>query len=73
MALKRGTSIKPEKDWEVDIDGVQALADKNTVAMVIVNPGNLCGNVYTYEHLAKVSSNKLLLVLPFVNGSWGIT
>uniref|UniRef100_A0A0A9BIU4 Aminotransferase class I/classII large domain-containing protein n=1 Tax=Arundo donax TaxID=35708 RepID=A0A0A9BIU4_ARUDO len=23
--------------------------------MVIVNPGNPCGNVYTYEHLAKVA------------------
>jgi tyrosine aminotransferase len=56
--------LLPEKDWEVDIDAVQALADKNTVAMVIVNPGNPCGNVYTYEHLAKASSNKLNMVLP---------
>ncbi|KAG2558200.1 nicotianamine aminotransferase 1-like [Panicum virgatum] len=47
--------LLPEKDWEVDIDGVRALADENTVAMVIVNPGNPCGNVYTYEHLAKVA------------------
>ncbi|PVH34375.1 hypothetical protein PAHAL_8G208000 [Panicum hallii] len=48
-------NLLPEKDWEVDIHGVQALADDNTVAMVIVNPGNPCGNVYTYEHLAKVA------------------
>lgn len=47
--------LLPKKGWEVDLDGVQALADKNTVAMVIVNPGNPCGNVYTYEHLAKVA------------------
>ncbi|EES09941.1 hypothetical protein BDA96_05G166000 [Sorghum bicolor] len=47
--------LLPEKDWEVDIEGIQALADKNTVAMVIVNPGNPCGNVYSYEHLAKVA------------------
>ncbi|TVU24786.1 hypothetical protein EJB05_27243 [Eragrostis curvula] len=47
--------LLPENGWEVDIDGVQALADKNTIAMVIVNPGNPCGNVYTYEHLAKVA------------------
>nr|CAB3490033.1 unnamed protein product [Digitaria exilis]CAB3490048.1 unnamed protein product [Digitaria exilis] len=52
--------LLPEKDWEVDIDGVQAIADKNTVAMVIVNPGNPCGNVYSYEHLAKASSNRLV-------------
>ncbi|CAD6256736.1 unnamed protein product [Miscanthus lutarioriparius] len=47
--------LLPEKDWEVDTDGVQALADKNTVAIVIINPGNPCGNVYSYEHLAKVA------------------
>nr|CAB3490031.1 unnamed protein product [Digitaria exilis] len=37
--------LLPDKDWEVDIDGVQALADENTIAMVIVNPGNPCGNI----------------------------
>jgi tyrosine aminotransferase len=57
-------NLLPGNGWEVDIDGVQALADKNTVAMVIVNPGNPCGNVYSYEHLAKASSDMLLLVLP---------
>ncbi|PWZ26609.1 putative aminotransferase TAT2 [Zea mays] len=55
-------NLLPGNGWEVDIDGVQALADKNTVAMVIVNPGNPCGNVYSYEHLAKASSDMLLLV-----------
>ncbi|KAL6654103.1 hypothetical protein ACP70R_007568 [Stipagrostis hirtigluma subsp. patula] len=48
-------NLVPDRGWEVDLDGLQALADKNTVAMVIVNPGNPCGNVYTYEHLAKVA------------------
>uniref|UniRef100_A0A0E0MGA5 Aminotransferase class I/classII large domain-containing protein n=1 Tax=Oryza punctata TaxID=4537 RepID=A0A0E0MGA5_ORYPU len=47
--------LLPESAWEVDLDGVQALADKNTVAMVIINPGNPCGNVYTSEHLAKAN------------------
>ena len=44
----------PEKNWEVDLHSVESVADENTVAMVIVNPGNPCGNVFTYEHLAKV-------------------
>jgi len=47
--------LVPERGWEVDLDGLQALADGNTVAMVIVNPGNPCGNVYTYEHLGKIA------------------
>nr|POE49627.1 tyrosine aminotransferase [Quercus suber] len=45
----------PEKDWEVDIESVEALADENTVAMVIINPGNPCGSVYTHQHLKKIA------------------
>ncbi|RVW46785.1 Tyrosine aminotransferase [Vitis vinifera] len=40
--------LLPEKVWEVDLEGVKALADENTVAMVIINPGNPCGNVFTH-------------------------
>lgn len=52
----RHYDLLPERDWEVDIDGVEALADDRTVAMVIINPGNPCGNVYKREHLKKVVS-----------------
>ena len=45
---------RPSKGWEVDLDVVEALADQNTVALVIINPGNPCGNVYSYHHLEKV-------------------
>nr|GEU78774.1 tyrosine aminotransferase [Tanacetum cinerariifolium] len=51
----RHFDLLPEKDWEVDLDGVEALADENTVAMVIINPGNPCGNVFTHQHLQKVA------------------
>ncbi|XP_054811697.1 S-alkyl-thiohydroximate lyase SUR1-like [Prosopis cineraria] len=47
--------LLPDKGWEVDLEAVEALADDNTVAMVIINPGNPCGNVYTYQHLMKVA------------------
>ncbi|KAK4409285.1 putative aminotransferase TAT2 [Sesamum angolense] len=51
----RHFNLVPEKDWEVDLAAVEALADENTVAMVIINPGNPCGNVFKYEHLKKVA------------------
>jgi tyrosine aminotransferase len=53
--------LLPESGWEVDLDAVEAIADRNTVGMVIVNPGNPCGNVYTYEHLAKASHDPICL------------
>ncbi|XP_010250300.1 PREDICTED: probable aminotransferase TAT2 isoform X2 [Nelumbo nucifera] len=51
----RHFDLLPENGWEVDLDAVEALADENTVAMVIINPGNPCGNVYSYQHLEKVA------------------
>ena len=53
----RHFNLLPQQGWEVDLDAIETLADKNTVALVIVNPGNPCGNVYSYQHLKKVSYN----------------
>ncbi|KAK1353308.1 putative aminotransferase TAT2 [Heracleum sosnowskyi] len=51
----RHFDLCPERGWEVDLHEVEALADENTVAIVVINPGNPCGNVYTYDHLKKVA------------------
>ncbi|KAL9690466.1 hypothetical protein QQ045_010864 [Rhodiola kirilowii] len=51
----RHFDLLPDHDWEVDLIGIEALADENTVAMVIINPENSCGNVFTYQHLQKVA------------------
>lgn len=51
----RHFDLLPDKGWEIDLEAVEALADENTVAIVIVNPGNPCGHVFTHQHLAKVS------------------
>ncbi|PWA68950.1 tyrosine/nicotianamine aminotransferase, Pyridoxal phosphate-dependent transferase [Artemisia annua] len=49
----RHFDLLPEKGWEVDIDRVKALTDAKTVAIVLVNPGNPCGNIFTFEHMKK--------------------
>ncbi|KMS96368.1 hypothetical protein BVRB_9g225780 [Beta vulgaris subsp. vulgaris] len=51
----RHYDLQPETGWEVDLNSVEALVDNNTVAIVIINPGNPCGSVYTYQHLQKVA------------------
>ncbi|KAJ1265851.1 hypothetical protein BS78_08G105700 [Paspalum vaginatum] len=51
----RHYDLLPEKGWEVDVSGVEALADDNTVAMVIVNPNNPSGAVYSFHHLAEIA------------------
>ncbi|KAJ7948343.1 Tyrosine aminotransferase [Quillaja saponaria] len=59
-AVSNGLEVRqfdliPEKGWEVDLDSVEAVADDNTVAMVMINPCNPCGNVFTYQHLKQVA------------------
>ncbi|KAL1203177.1 putative aminotransferase TAT1 [Cardamine amara subsp. amara] len=34
----RKFDLLPEKEWEIDLEGIEAMADENTVAMVIINP-----------------------------------
>ncbi|KAI3736075.1 hypothetical protein L6452_15607 [Arctium lappa] len=46
--------LLPEKGWEVDLAGVKALANDQTVAIVLINLGNPCGNVFTFKHLKKI-------------------
>ncbi|KAG6418497.1 hypothetical protein SASPL_120701 [Salvia splendens] len=51
----RHFDLVPENDWEVDLAAMEALGDENMVAIVIINPGNPCGNVFKYEHLKKIA------------------
>ncbi|KAL6877533.1 hypothetical protein ACP4OV_012748 [Aristida adscensionis] len=61
----RHFNLIPDQGWEVDLESVEALADENTVAMVIINPSNPCGSVYSYDHLSKIAeiARKLGIVL----------
>ncbi|GLJ07439.1 hypothetical protein SUGI_0067150 [Cryptomeria japonica] len=47
--------LVPERDWEIDLGQVEAIADNNTVAMVIINPSNPCGVVFRRDHLCEVA------------------
>lgn len=57
----------PENNWEVDLDQVEALADDKTVAMVIINPSNPCGAVFSYEHLLQIAKTAGHLGIPIVS------
>ncbi|GER41055.1 tyrosine aminotransferase [Striga asiatica] len=51
----RHFELLPDRGWEMDLDAIESLADENTVAIVIINPGSPCGVVFSYDHLKKVA------------------
>lgn len=56
----RHFDLLPDKGWEVDLNMVEDLADENTVAIVIINPGNPCGSVFSSNHLQEVLTQAFL-------------
>lgn len=61
----RHFDLNPEKGWEVDLENVEALANENTTAIVVINPSNPCGTVYTHQHLKKVGETFVFFFLIF--------
>lgn len=56
LALGHGVEVRsynllPERNWEADLGQIESLIDENTAALVLTNPSNPCGSVFTREHL----------------------
>ncbi|GLD91663.1 hypothetical protein PINS_up000196 [Pythium insidiosum] len=64
--------LLPEKNWEIDIDQLKSLIDDNTKAILINNPSNPCGSVFSKEHLeellAVADENKLPIITDEIYG-----
>lgn len=46
--------LKQEDNWQVDLLDLQSQIDQETVAIIVNNPSNPCGSVYTKEHLQDI-------------------
>lgn len=47
-------NLLPENKWEVDLTHLEAQIDSQTSAVVINNPSNPCGSVYSASHLRDI-------------------
>lgn len=59
LALSHGTEIRsynllPEKDWQVDLNQMEQQIDENTAAIVLTNPNNPCGSVFSSNHILQI-------------------
>lgn len=53
-AEARTYRLRSEKDWELDFGYLDSLVDEKTKLLVIVNPSNPCGSVFSKEHLLDI-------------------
>ncbi|XP_059621309.1 tyrosine aminotransferase-like [Phlebotomus argentipes] len=50
----RPYNLLPDQRWEADLQHMESLIDENTVAIVVINPSNPCGSVFSRSHLEAV-------------------
>ncbi|RLN53688.1 hypothetical protein BBJ29_001335 [Phytophthora kernoviae] len=59
-------NLKPECNWEADLEHMQSLVDGNTKAILVNNPSNPCGSVYSMPHLKQILALAELNKLPII-------
>lgn len=59
-------NLLPERGWEVNLDSLRHLVDTSTAAVLINNPSNPCGAVYSREHLEGIVAMADDLKLPII-------
>ncbi|KAM6937357.1 tyrosine aminotransferase [Xenentodon cancila] len=59
LAVSMGIDVKlynllPEKAWETDLQHMESLIDERTSCLIVTNPSNPCGSVFSKEHMEKI-------------------
>ena len=65
--------FKDKRDWEADLDHLESLIDEKSAAIIVNNPSNPCGSVYSRNHLNELiriaEKHKLPIIADEVYGN----
>lgn len=62
----RRYELDPDKCWEVKLDTLESLVDDRTRAILLNNPSNPCGSVYSQQHCQAIADLAAKLQLPII-------
>ncbi|GFO11259.1 tyrosine aminotransferase [Plakobranchus ocellatus] len=71
IAVSLGIRVKfydllPERSWEIDLQQLESLIDDSTAAIVVCNPSNPCGSVFSEEHMRDILTTVARHSLPLI-------
>ena len=58
--------FQPEQGWEIDLDDLESQIDESTAAIIINNPSNPCGSVFSREHLLNILNTAAKYYVPII-------
>ena len=62
----RRYNLMPQANWQADMAQLETLVDSRTKALVIINPSNPCGSVYSRAHLIELIAFAARHKLPII-------
>lgn len=62
----RSYNLLPERQWEADLEQMEALIDENTSVIVLTNPSNPCGSVFSANHIQDILSIAEKYCIPII-------
>jgi tyrosine aminotransferase len=71
LAISLGIHVRyykliPERSWEIDLDDLEKQVDNDTACLIVNNPSNPCGSVYTAKHIRQILRLANRLKLPVI-------
>lgn len=58
--------LDPHRQWQIRLEQLPKLVDSRTAALVVNNPSNPCGSVFSYSHMMSIIEMAQRLCIPIV-------
>ncbi len=59
--------MKPDREWEVNLKHLSSLVDGRTRAILVNNPSNPCGSVWSLQHMKEILKTAERHQLPVIS------